>query len=268
MPDNLPNLFPEDLASTARSLFGSPLAAVLRPLFTIFPQVDYPEVEVPELALLSPAELDVCRGYRLAKRRNEHGSGRICAYLAVADYLAERDLMATATGAIEIVRGPDGRPTLSGSPATRLPLPQISIAHSHGYAAALAAGCPCGIDLQQQNETLLRVRDRFIIPQEEQLLGEVLSEGDRIATLTLLWSAKEAVQKTLSHWRMPGFLDLMISNAAPAGGDSIALTVTNKRATMDHSPEQLRVLTGRFGEYGLALCISDEVDHHAGTARS
>jgi 4'-phosphopantetheinyl transferase EntD len=263
MPDNLPNLFPEDLASTARALFGSPLATVLRPLFTIFPQADHPEVETPELALLSPAELDLCRGYRLAKRRNEHGSGRICAYLAVADYLAQRDPIASATGEIEIIRGPDGRPTLSGSPATCLPLPQISIAHSHGYAAALAAGRPCGIDLQQQNETLLRVRDRFIIPQEEQLLGEVVTEGDHIAILALLWSAKEAVQKTLSHWRMPGFLDLMISNAAPAGGDSIALTVTNRRAMVDHSPEQLRVLAGRFGEYGLALCISDEVDQHA-----
>jgi 4'-phosphopantetheinyl transferase EntD len=263
MPENSPNLFPEDLASTARSLFDSPLATVLHPLFTIFPQTDQPEVEAPELALLSQAELDVCRGYRLAKRRNEHGTGRICAHLAVADYLAQRDSMATVAGAIKIIRGTDGRPTLSGSPETSLALPQISIAHSHGYAAALAAGRPCGIDLQQQNETLLRVRDRFIITQEEQILGEVLTESDRITTLALLWSAKEAVQKTLSYWRMPGFLDLVISNAAPAGGESVALTVTNNRATGDRSPGQLRVLAGRFGEYGLALCISDEVDHHA-----
>ncbi|MEE4135257.1 MAG: 4'-phosphopantetheinyl transferase superfamily protein [Desulforhopalus sp.] len=263
MPENSPNLFPEDLASTARALFGSPLATVLRPLFTIFPQADQPEMAAPELALLRPAELEVCRSYRLAKRRNEHGSGRICAHLAVADYLAQGEAMATATNEIEILRGPDGRPTLSGSPLTCLPLPQISIAHSHGYAAALAAGCPCGIDLQQANETLLRVRDRFIVSQEELLLGEVLSKADRIAALALLWSAKEAVQKTLSYWRMPGFLDLVVSSAAPAGAESIALTVTNNRATVDHSPEQLRVLAGRFGEYGLALCLSDRDDHHA-----
>lgn len=268
MPENSPNLFPEELASTARVLFDSPLATVLRPLFTISPQADRQEAEEPELALLSPAELDVCRGYRLAKRRNEHGSGRICAHLAVADYLLQRDPLATALGEIEIIRGTDGRPTLSGSPGTSLLLPQISIAHSHSYAAALAAGRPCGIDLQQQSETLLRVRDRFTIAAEEQLLGKVLTESDRLTTLALLWSAKEAVQKALSYWRMPGFLDLVINNAAPLGVQSIALTVTNNRATVDRSPGQLRVVAGRFGEYGLALCITDEVDHHAGTSRS
>ncbi len=88
----------------------------------------------------------------------------------------------------------------------------ISISHSGDYGAALAACSPCGIDLQLRQDSLLKVKEKYCSEAEYRLLETFLSETDTLARLALLWAAKEAAKKALSHWQMPGFLDLEIGN--------------------------------------------------------
>lgn len=65
----------------------------------------------------------------------------------------------------------------------------ISISHCQGYAAAIAANLSVGVDVERVSSRVQRIKDRFLSPQEQSLLGM----GD--AALMLAWSAKESVYK-------------------------------------------------------------------------
>ncbi|MDP2187234.1 MAG: 4'-phosphopantetheinyl transferase superfamily protein [Sphingobacteriaceae bacterium] len=65
----------------------------------------------------------------------------------------------------------------------------ISISHCQGYAAAIAADVAVGVDVERVSSRVQRIKDRFLSPQEQALLG--LEDAD----LMLAWSAKEAVYK-------------------------------------------------------------------------
>jgi 4'-phosphopantetheinyl transferase len=65
----------------------------------------------------------------------------------------------------------------------------ISISHCQGYAAAIAADVAVGVDVERVSSRVQRIKDRFLSPEEQALLG--LEDAD----LMLAWSAKEAVYK-------------------------------------------------------------------------
>lgn len=65
----------------------------------------------------------------------------------------------------------------------------ISISHCQGYAAAIAAKAPVGIDVECIHPRVQRVKDRFLSADEQRVLGP--SDAD----LMLGWTAKEAVYK-------------------------------------------------------------------------
>lgn len=65
----------------------------------------------------------------------------------------------------------------------------ISISHCQGYAAAIAANLSVGVDVERVSSRVQRIKDRFLSPQEQTLMGM----GD--AALMLAWSAKESVYK-------------------------------------------------------------------------
>lgn len=157
------------------------------------------------------------------KRHLEWLGGRICAKQASLQYLHGNQSKPTLRSPhIQIRTATSGRPFLdqSAMPA-ELHIPHISISHSKRYAMAVAASSPCGIDIQVTSDALSRVKERFCSQEEEGLLGRDLKKLQLPDHLTLLWAAKEAVKKGAELARMPGFLDLaltQIQNIPEAGG--------------------------------------------------
>lgn len=86
----------------------------------------------------------------------------------------------------------------------------ISISHCQGYAAAIAGSYPVGIDVERIHERVRRIRDRFLSPEEVDLLG------DELAYLMLAWSAKEAVYKMYGERGLIFKEDMCITAHLPA----------------------------------------------------
>ena len=86
-----------------------------------------------------------------------------------------------------------------GKPFLPEGLPQFSISHTRGFAAAIISPeIPVGIDIEWISPRVLTIAKKFLNPHEHALLAE-LSEQDRIAFLTLFWSIKETVYKCWGH---------------------------------------------------------------------
>ncbi len=158
---------------------------------------------------------------------------------------------------VEIVSGPTGRPQVDIAGWTTQPLPQISISHGGDYGAAIAAAMPCGIDIQEHKEALLRVRDRYCTAEEFRLLRESLADREPLVLLALLWAAKEAAKKTLAFWRMPGFLDLELTSPVLPAAECHLITLAAKAAGKGlPMPGTVTVLATEFDDYSLAICQS------------
>ncbi|MDR1879861.1 MAG: 4'-phosphopantetheinyl transferase superfamily protein [Tannerellaceae bacterium] len=105
------------------------------------------------------------------------------------EWLAVRVLLKALTGEEQqVAYHPDGAPFLPGSDL------HISISHTKGYAAALVSERPeTGIDIEYRGNRIIKVRDRFMTPEEE------ASIDPRHATEQLLihWCAKETLYKMI-----------------------------------------------------------------------
>jgi 4'-phosphopantetheinyl transferase EntD len=204
---------------------------------------------------LHPEEIRQAAGYRLPKRKNEFLAGRLCAKLALADYLDKRgsacrqETLAT----IHIISREDRRPTLQNSSRILPDHLDISITHSNDYGGALAADCPCGIDLQRIQPTLLKVQRYFCTTAEEKLLTTALNEYTVLSRLLLLWSAKEAVQKAYSYGHaMPGFLGLTVTRATITAEDMVLFRFF---VNTEEIHEECQAIATLLGDNGLALCL-------------
>lgn len=207
------------------------------------------------------------------KRHIEWLGGRICAKQAALRYLLDGrqgspgnpsdPAAAIHPSNLLIMSHASGRPFLSHTvlPENRN-LPHISISHSRGYAVAVAASSHCGIDIQAGSESLFRVKDRFCSRAEEDILGQSLKQLQDQDQLTLLWAAKEAVKKSSSLERMPGFLDLALIHIETTARDSSFLFTLayqdsheENRSHSFCSHHQFQVMVGLHQGYGIGLCI-------------
>lgn len=267
------NLFPETIRKGAIEIFGEhsiqPVLLGLLPAPTDTGETK-PDACLPEM--LHPNEAAILAGYRLPKRRSEYLTGRICAKMAVQSFLSRTKFqpIPMLLPEIEITSEENGRPDVrfhKHRPKTNMPQMDISISHSGDYGAALAAGSRCGIDLQMKKEALLRVQEKYCSTAEYRLLETILPNNDKITRLTILWAAKEAAKKALSHWRMPGFLDLelrQLKNSKNYMVLSLYITNTNNSQV----PEKITAVTGMSGDYALAICLVSKESSNAGTPRS
>jgi phosphopantetheinyl transferase len=190
--------------------------------------------DLPALAgkHLHPDELGQWQGFSQEKRRVEWLGGRMAAKWAAAAVLGGPE----PNWHDFVLRTEDaGRPYLATAPPGGAPC--ISISHSGGMAAALAANLPCGLDIQEVRTKIHTVRQRFASPEEEALLHaglpQSLSESQR---LTLLWSAKEAVRKMVRATPLLGFLEirlLAIHGEHPTPQEPLLLTFAAER---EHPP--------------------------------
>lgn len=220
--------------------------------------------------LLHPHETAQAGAYKLAKRRAEYVAGRICAKLALAGFWAANGDR-PAPSAVAIVNGSTGRPIVrfaTNSESKNQPPPEISITHGGAYGAALATAAPCGIDLQEQKDTLLRVKDKYCTADEYRLLQACLPGMEPTSLLSLLWAAKEAAKKALSGWWMPGFLELRLTRPELKQAGCLALPLTVRSPEAHRLPEKITVLATTFDRYGLAVCILQEDRAYAGITGS
>lgn len=107
------------------------------------------------------------------KRRIEHLAGRYLLQYLKADFPLH-----------DIVPNEQDKPVLPDAST------HFSVSHSYPYAAALIHSRePVGIDLQCWHERILKIRDKFLSPAEQECCGDNPEE------VTLAWCAKEAAYK-------------------------------------------------------------------------
>lgn len=199
---------------------------------------------------LHPRELARYHEFRLPKRRREFLAGRVCAKFALRAYQPELPIPPEH---LEIDSAPDGRPLLSLPEVGVIDDLYLSITHGGELAGAVLAEAPCGIDLQPIKDNLLKVREKYCRPEEEQLLEIPLKDFGAKERLVLLWTAKEAVKKALSHRRMCGFLELRLTAIRPLPGCYVL-----RLAGPLEVAASCQVIAAIFGDYGLAICLAEE----------
>ena len=208
--------------------------------------------EHPQLVenILLPSEFQRFRKFTLPKRQREWLAGRICAKAAL-----QKQLKIPATSLRDFLIGSNE----SGRPCAKLNLPlspdveniDLSISHSGEIACALVADCCCGIDLQEQKDTLIRVQDRFCSAAEKKILARIRN-GSEKERLVLLWCAKEACRKACSSLFLPEF-HLMQLQHVEHMKSCYTLTITHPELK-----DPLPIVCKFYRGYGLALCLLTE----------
>lgn len=135
-------------------------------------------------AALDAVEREALAGYSFEKRRRDWVLGRLAAKLAVAD--------ASGLGPAEIgIRSEkSGHPYAVGAPTGW----DLSLTHGHGYAGALCAPGPVGVDLELLRAVPPNGWRFFLTPGERDWLGgEPLGKHGEI----IAWALKEAAYKAV-----------------------------------------------------------------------
>jgi phosphopantetheinyl transferase len=109
----------------------------------------------------------------------------------------------TGEGTYRIDHEPSGKPILQSAGDKALGYNQISISHTHGYAAIiLSCDTPVGIDIEYCSDRVNRIASRFIHPNEK---------AETTLQKLLLWSAKETVYKLYSEDKLE-FFDMRLTS--------------------------------------------------------
>lgn len=121
------------------------------------------------------------------------------------EFLQIRELRNNTIGKIEILYNNDGKPFLSDSDDF------ISISHSPNYIALLKAPFNIGLDIEEINERILKIKSRFLNEDELVLIGST------IENLTTAWTLKEAMFKLNSKTGIDFRKELLIKEKTDFG---------------------------------------------------
>jgi len=105
------------------------------------------------------------------------------------EWLASRDLLYQIAGLPERVQclyDDFGKPYLKGVPKF------ISVSHSELWCAAMISDLPCGVDIQLYTDTVTRISDRFLTPED---IAKAEKHTNPKAFMHVLWGAKECLYK-------------------------------------------------------------------------
>jgi 4'-phosphopantetheinyl transferase EntD len=94
-----------------------------------------------------------------------------------------------------------------GKPFVEDPKTEISISHSHGFAAVIRSSDPVGIDIQKRVPKILGIEKKFINENE----ASWIREQHRVEDIHLVWGAKEALYKTYSKKKVDFSRELEVS---------------------------------------------------------
>ncbi len=199
------------------------------------------------------------------KRKKEWLGGRFAAKYAAARVLLQSNNPLDWSN-LAVIPDEKGRPFLAAEKKV-VALPDISISHSGGLAAAMAVSKGlCGIDIQQVTERVDRVRERFCTPGDERILGSFFSVTYAQSTpvLTKLWAAKEALRKVADSIPLPGFMELelreIIAGSAGKGSAILKFVFTWRHNGLHGKPctEKSSVAVDLIADYALALTARND----------
>ncbi len=150
----------------------------------------------PPPGLLSAAEQARCEKFAVPKRRRDWLLGRWTAKHLVRAYLAEARDRLVPLDEIEVLAGDDGAPYVQVGE----PLP-LSLSISHSGVESFCAVCRAkdghvGADIEQVEPRETGLVHTFFTPAEIAVVDAAVA-SERDAYITAIWSAKEAVLKTL-----------------------------------------------------------------------
>ncbi len=202
-------IFPDVLAGLQQALGCPPFALVGLAL----PSLDGVGLEKVAQVALRADEFVQFSSYSRAKRQREWLGGRVATKLAVQRLRGGRD-EAFLQG-LAITPAPDGRPLLGGTSSGFTA--HLSISHSGDWAMGMAAESACGVDVQALNESVVRVRERFSSPGEEDILVAGAGDLGLKSRLTMLWAAKEAIRKMVQRSPLLAFHEMMLVGITGAG---------------------------------------------------
>lgn len=199
---------------------------------------------LPE-AMLSDAEQAQFAALRFAPKRHSFLLGRLAAKRALGALLTEPDLRR-----IDIYNGVFGQPLVRHARAGGV---DVTVSHSHGMAVALAfpAEWPIGIDLErvsaQSADTVLGELDASAAEQAWIDTGA----ADRVTACGVLWSAREALGKSMKIGLNCPLGILALGEIAAAGTAAWA-------GTYSYFP-QSRCLSQTSGGRALSLAVPREI---------
>ena len=119
------------------------------------------------------------------------------------EWLASRWLLHLLSNRTErgpVIKDQYGKPHLSGSTW------QISISHTHGYTAVIAAPFLVGIDIQTRVEKIYRITHKFLSDDEQ----SQIPPDQQLEYLHIYWGAKECLYKAYGRRSLDLRRDLAI----------------------------------------------------------
>lgn len=129
------------------------------------------------------------------------------------EWLTSRVLLKALTGVEpQVAYHPDGAPYLPYLPLS------ISISHTDGYAAVLLQqGGAAGVDIERRHPRVLKVRSRFLSPEEDAAIAEAGAADHAL----VYWCAKEAVYKMMRAGEVDFARHIFVEpfDIAAAGGE-------------------------------------------------
>ncbi len=146
-------------------------------------------------------------GYHLKKRRDEWLTARICAKIAVNNFLSDTNF---PPNQLIITNTASGRPALTGQLPKALHHADVSLSHGGGYGLAAVGTRYCGVDIERTTRNFHAVQEKFCCSAEKHYIKQQAEKLSEQQCLALLWSAKEASKKAFSFKKMPGFLELRL----------------------------------------------------------
>ena len=205
---------------------------------------------------LQEQEQEQFEAFSLEKRSVEWLGGRVSAKQSAKMYFQSmpgKQFIPDYTQC-QVVSECSGRPFFAEVDGLALKLPELSITHSKGFAAAMSCNTFCGIDIQYGAETLVRVQEKFCSEREEEILSALLPEHSAVSKLTLLWSAKEAAKKMLSPDGIPGFHELELH---PSSSLHDRVSIFHFSRSDAPPSARVQVVTTLFqDDYALAVCCA------------
>jgi len=136
----------------------------------------------------------------------------------------------------------------SGKPYLKDSKTNISISHTKGYAAILLSETALtGIDIERKSDKVLKVKRKFISPEEEKNIPK--ETDSEILALLLHWSAKESVYKAIPDDGVDFIKELRILDYAIPQKKGFFLAKALRSSTIfqvDYRVEKEFVLTACF----------------------
>jgi 4'-phosphopantetheinyl transferase len=212
--------------------------------------------------LLSASEMRRLAAIGAHKRRGDWLLGRWTAKQLIQSYIERRTGTRIPLHLITIASDPDGAPRVIADNNSKLASAisdlQLSISHSHGHAFCALSGADTaiGADIERiEPRAAVFAEDYFTPHEQQQILSAPPETHDTL--VTLIWSAKEAVLKSLRLGLTVDTRSVSIDLAASAStGLAWAPLLVRSSPPSDRARGRLCGWWRVTGEYVLTLALA------------